>query len=153
MKKLHKSAGIREDFTDSLGRVSKLRSQLEKKFAVILEDSDVVWDYEVTKIKYTVPASDHTYTVDFTILGKDKKKVLLCEGKGILKDHQERLKYILIKEQHPELDLRFVFANPQKLCMGTKTTHAQWATKYGFKYCGINDTEQINSWLKELDNV
>jgi len=151
MKKRHNSAGIREEFIDSLGRVSKLRSQLEKKFAVVLENSGVVWDYEVTKLKYTVPSSEHTYTVDFTVLGKDKKKVILIEGKGVLKDHQERLKYILIKQQHPDLDLRFVFANPQKLCMGTKTTHEQWALKYGFKYCGINDTEQLNMWLKELE--
>lgn len=126
----------------------KRRSKLELKFEEILKDFEVEYDYEVTKIPYTIPESKHTYTVDWTLLNG-----MLIETKGYLSDHQERYKYVLLKQQHPDLDLRFVFDNPNKLCGGTKMTHAKWAEKYGFKWCGIKDVEQIHSWVKERDET
>lgn len=122
----------------------KRRSKLELKFEEILKEFNTNYDYEITKIPYTVPESKHTYTVDWTLLSG-----LLIETKGYLSDHKERYKYVLLKEQHPHLDLRFVFDNPNKLCGGTKMTHAKWAEKYGFKYCSIKDLNQIESWLNE----
>lgn len=122
----------------------KRRSKLEEKFEGILQDLGIDYEYEVTKIPYTVPESYHVYTVDWTVLnGK------LIETKGYLSDHAERRKYVLLKEQHADLDLRFVFDNPNKLCGGTKMSHAKWADKYGFKWCSIKDTEQILAWIKE----
>lgn len=122
----------------------KRRSKLEERFESILKDFDVPYEYEVTKIDYIIPESSHTYTVDWTVLnGK------LIETKGYLSDHAERRKYVLLKEQHPDLDLRFVFDNPNKLCGGTKMSHAKWAEKYGFRYCSIKDTEQIKQWITE----
>ena len=129
---------------DGTGKTIKVRSKLEIKLSEILNNTGVTWAYEVTKIPYTIPESDHQYTVDFTL-----SNGLLIEGKGYLSDHKERYKYVLIKEQYPDLDLRFVFDNPNKLVGGTKMTHAKWAEKYGFRYCSIKDTEQIESWLKE----
>ena len=126
----------------------KRRSKLELKFEEILKDFEVEYDYEVTKIPYTIPESKHTYTVDWTLLNG-----MLIETKGYLSDHQERYKYVLLKQQHPDLDLRFVFDNPNKVCGGTKMTHAKWAEKYGFKWCGIKDVEQIHSWVKERDEA
>ena len=101
----------------------KRRSKLELKFEEILKDFEVEYDYEVTKIPYTIPESKHAYTVDWTLLNG-----MLLETKGYLSDHQERYKYVLLKQQHPDLDLRFVFDNPNKLCGGTKQTHGAWAT-------------------------
>ena len=120
------------------------RSKLEQQFEAMLKEFDVQYDYEITKVPYIVPESNHTYTVDWTIL-----KGLLIETKGYLADSTERKKYVLIKEQHPELDLRFVFGDPNKKCGGMKTTHAQWADKHGFKWCSIKDTEQIRQWITE----
>lgn len=122
----------------------KRRSKLEMKFEEILISNQVEYDYEVTVIPYIVPESKHKYTVDWTF-----GNGVLCETKGYLSDHQERHKYVLLKQQHPTLDLRFVFDNPNKLCGGTKYTHAKWADKYGFKWCSIKDTEQIQSWINE----
>lgn len=122
----------------------KLRSKLEKTFEDILKEYEVEYGYEVTKIPYKIPESDHKYIVDWTLLNG-----LYIETKGWLKDHQERQKYLLLKAQHPSLDLRFVFANPQKLCGGTKMTHQQWAEKNGFRWCSIYDKEQVQSWIKE----
>ena len=126
---------------DGHGKTINVRSKLEIKLSEILNQTKVPWKYEITTIPYTVPESNHKYTVDFTI-GE-----LLIEGKGYLSDHQERHKYVLLKQQYPDLDLRFVFDNPNKLCGGTKYTHAKWADKYGFKWCGIKDVDQIQQWI------
>ena len=122
----------------------KRRSKLELKFEEIIKSFEVEYDYEVTKIPYTVPESNHNYTVDWTFING-----LLVETKGYLSDHKERYKYVLLKQQHPDLDLRFVFDNPNKLCGGTKMTHAKWAEKCGFKYCSIKDVDQIQQWIKD----
>ena len=125
----------------------KRRSRLELRFEDILREYGVDYGYEITKIPDTVPESKHTYTVDWTILNG-----VLLETKGYLSDHRERNKYVLLKMQHPDLDLRFVFDNPNKLCGGTKMTHAKWAEKYGFKYCSIKDVEQIKQWILETND-
>ena len=57
----------------------KRRSKLEIKFEEILKDFEVEYDYEVTKIPYTIPESKHTYTVDWTLLNG-----MLLETKGYL---------------------------------------------------------------------
>jgi hypothetical protein len=41
----------------------------------------------------------------------------------------------LIREQHPELDIRFVFSNQNaKLYKNSPTSYAQWCEKHGFLY-------------------
>lgn len=119
------------------------RSKLEDKFENLLQELDVSYEYEHTKIPYTIPESHHTYIVDWTTLNG-----IHLETKGYLSDYAERRKYILLKQQHPTMDLRFIFDNPNKLCGGTKQTHAAWAEKAGFKWCGIKDTDTIKEWLK-----
>lgn len=134
-----------EKIYDKDGNLVKRRSRLEQQFERLLQEYQVEYQYEVTKIPYTIPESQHKYIVDWSILNG-----VLVETKGRLADYAERKKYELLKQQYPELDLRFVFAEPNKLVGGTKTiTHGAWATKQGFKWCGIKDTEQIRSWVKE----
>lgn len=122
----------------------KRRSKLELKFEDILIANNAEYGYEVTVIPYIVPESNHKYTVDWSLLNGP-----LIETKGYLSDHQERTKYVLLKQQYPELDLRFVFDNPNKLCGGTKYSHAKWADKYGIRWCSIKDVEQIQQWINE----
>ena len=129
---------------DNFGQDVVVRSKLEIKLGEMLTDYDVNWLYETSKIKYIIPASNHMYTADFTL-----PNGILLEGKGVLADYQERTKYVLLKQQNPEIDLRFVFDDPNKKCGGMKMTHSEWAIKHGFKYCGIRDIEQIRSWAKE----
>lgn len=124
----------------------KRRSKLELRFEEILKDNQAEYEYEVTVFPYKIPESDHKYTVDWTL-----RKGLLLETKGYLSDYQERHKYVLLKEQHPDMDLRFVFDNPNKLCGGTKMTHGKWAEKYGFPWCGIKDIEVIKQWIEEAN--
>jgi hypothetical protein len=109
-----------------------------------LNETNIPWQYESEKISYTVPESKHTYNPDFVL-----SNGVYLEGKGILIDHQERTKYILLKQQHPNLDLRFIFGNPEKKCGGMKLTHGDWAIKNGFQYCSVKDVETIKLWINE----
>lgn len=135
---------IKHEVVDGFGKKIKVRSKLETKIADVLNLTDQFWSYEDTKVDYIVPESSHTYLVDFTL-----SNGILLEGKGYLSDYRERNKYVLLKQQHPEIDLRFVFDNPNKLCGGMKSTHAEWAEKYNFPYCSIKDVETIKEWVNE----
>ena len=123
---------------------TKRRSKLEENFEYLLNDLEVKYKYEDTKLTYIVPESKHTYLIDWSLPNN-----IYVETKGYLSDHKERSKYILIKEQYPNLDLRFVFMDCNKLCGGAKYSHGTWATKNGFKYCSIKDYEIIKEWLNE----
>jgi len=120
----------------------KRRSKLELKFEEILKESKCDYTYETKILPYTVPESAHKYNVDFSL-----SNGIQVEVKGWLSDHQERQKYVLVKQQHPEVDLRFVFDNINKLCGGTKYSHKTWCEKNGFQYCSVNDVETIQSWI------
>ena len=85
----------------------KFRSGLEVRVAEQLEELGVDYDYEPYSIKYERPAQISKYTPDFLIIING----LLVETKGRFTS-QERKKFKLFKEQHPEIDLRFGFSNP-----------------------------------------
>jgi hypothetical protein len=54
---------------------------------------------------------------------------------------------LLIKDQHPTTDIRFVFQNSKnKIRKGSKTTYADWCKKNGFQY---SDKTIPMSWLNE----
>lgn len=89
------------------------------------------------KVSYVV---ERTYEPDFKIPHKDG--VYLIEFKGYFRDGPEASKYVWINRALPEdHELLFVFDRPQKPIHfrakrtdGTKQTHAEWATKNGFRY-------------------
>lgn len=83
----------------------------------------------------------HTYTPDFVL-----PNGIIIEAKGLF-EREDRQKHLLIKEQYPNLDIRFVFQNPKlKLYKGSKTTYGDWADKNGFLW----STRQIpDNWLRE----
>ena len=105
------------------------RSGLEKAIAEHLSKHKVRFKYEKVKVKYTKPITNHTYTPDFTL-----RNGVIIEAKGLFSS-ADRKKHLLVKEQHPDLDIRFVFSNSQKkLYKGSKTTYADWCVKHGFLY-------------------
>lgn len=98
------------------------RSGLEDRVVNQLDSLNTDYDYEKHKILYQVPASEHKYTPDFTI--KTANGIIFVETKGIW-DYTDRYKHLLIRQQHPELDIRFVFSNSRaKIRKGSKTTYA-----------------------------
>lgn len=47
----------------------------------------------------------------------------------------DRKKHLLIKAQYPQLDIRFVFQNPNNtIRKGSKTTYADWCKKHDYQY-------------------
>lgn len=116
------------------------RSGLEKRIADELTTQGIPFSYEELQIKYEKPARTSTYTPDFVI----GSLIIESKGRFMVADRQ---KHILIKQQHPELDIRFVFSNPkQRISKTSKTTYAMWCEKHGFRF----SKETIpHSWLVE----
>jgi hypothetical protein len=117
------------------------RSGLEEQIATELRNSSVLYEFEKTKLKYVKPQKAHTYTPDFYL----PKQNIYIETKGLFTT-QDRQKMRLVKEQHPELDIRFVFSNSRsRITKKSKTTYAMWCEKYGFKYA---DKHIPKEWLQ-----
>lgn len=99
--------------------------------------------YEELKVEWK-DLRYRTYTPDFVL-----DNGIIIETKGIF-DNEDRRKHIAVREQHPELDIRFVFSNANaKLYKGAKTTYADWCDKQGFQYAHRVIPED---WLKEEGN-
>ena len=118
------------------------RSGLECSVGAQLNAAKVRWEYESERIPYTPKVK--TYTPDFILKGKGVKFYVETKGRFLGSD---RSKHLLLKEQHPQLDIRFVFTNPnQKLYKGAKTTYGEWCKKYGFIFSKGSIPE---SWIRE----
>lgn len=117
------------------------KSKFETSFAALLKSLKIPFVYEALKLKYKVPVKNRTYTPDFQIGNT------YIETKGYF-DAEDRAKLLLVKEQHPELDIRLVFMNANtKIHKKSTTTYGDWATKHGFKWSHKTLPEE---WIKEL---
>jgi hypothetical protein len=106
------------------------RSGLEEVIAEELTKNSVDYTYEETKLSYIKPQKTHTYTPDFYL----PKQKIFIETKGMFTT-ADRQKMRLIKEQYPELDIRFVFSNARsRISKKSQTTYGMWCEKYGFLY-------------------
>jgi len=121
------------------------RSGLEESVAADLFDRDVSFQYEQNKLQYTVPERQATYTPDFYITNRNGKEIIIeTKGRFVTADRQ---KMLFVKGQHPHLDIRFVFSNPNtKISKKSKTTYGMWAKRHGFPYAGRVVPEE---WLNE----
>ena len=105
------------------------RSGLEEDLDATLKVIGIDGQYEQHKISYIQPETKHTYTPDFRL---PNGIYIETKGRFVMDD---RKKHLLIRQQHPELDIRFIFQNSKnKIRKGSKTTYADWCVKYGFKY-------------------
>lgn len=140
--------GLRKTLGTSKSKVGYLkgfRSGLEESIAADLNNNGRSFEYENWKIPYTKPPKPSTYTPDFTL-----PNGIIIESKGIF-NTADRQKHRLIKEQHPDLDIRFVFNRSQaKINKGSKTSYANWCDKHGFKYA---DKSIPEDWLEEEINT
>lgn len=104
------------------------RSGLEGQIAAFLKPIQKELRYEKLKIEWE-DLSYRVYTPDFQL-----DNGIIIETKGMF-DNADRRKHIAIKEQHPELDIRFVFSNAKaKLYKGAKSSYCDWCDKHGFKW-------------------
>ena len=119
-------------------RTSEYRSGFEAKTAQYLKRLGVEFEYESLRIEYMKQA---TYTPDFIL-----PNGIVIETKGLW-TAEDRTKHLLIREQHPELDVRLCFQNARnKIRKGSKTTYAMWCEKKGIKHC---DKTIPKSWLSQ----
>ena len=116
-----------------------IRSRFEFEFAQYLAKNKIKYEYEKDKFRYIVPIK--SYTPDFYL----KDYGFYLELKGNL-DVTDRVKHLLVKEQNPSLDVRFIFPNSKKkIYKGSKTTYATWCDRHGFLYA---DNRIPSIWLK-----
>jgi hypothetical protein len=128
--------------SNQVGLVHGFRSGLEEQIADELKGLRVQYEFEETKLKYVKPQKTHTYTPDFYLT----KQKIYIETKGLFTS-ADRQKMKLIKEQHPDKDIRFIFSNSKtRISKKSKTTYSMWAEKYGFKWA---DKHMPKEWLNE----
>ncbi|QIG74614.1 endonuclease I [Rhizobium phage RHph_I20] len=122
-------------------RPDGFRSGLEATTASFLNGAGVPFEYETRKVYYLVPRRRASYTPDFVL-----PNGIILETKGIF-DAEDRQKHLLIKDQHPDLDIRFVFSRSastltkvmkivdgQKIRRENPTTYASWCQTHGFMF-------------------
>ena len=115
------------------------KSGLEENISKQIEGKGIEVQYESEKVAYVIPASEHTYNPDFKLPNGIRVET---KGRFVLAD---RKKHLLVKEQNPNLDIRFVFSNSKnKINKKSKTTYADWCEKNGFKYA---DKEIPEEWF------
>ena len=120
------------------------RSGLEDKLSKQIKTAGLEVHYETDKIKYQVPPRQAKYTPDFR-LPKDGG-FFYVEAKGIW-DVKDRQKHLLIQEQYPEIDIRFVFSNSNnKLYKGSKSTYASFCDKHRLPWAHKTIPDE---WLTE----
>lgn len=117
------------------GLEEKVASELAAKgIAVLYEDPESV-------IRYVKPEEPSRYTPDFVL-----PNGIIVETKGRFVS-ADRKKHKLIRAQHPDKDIRFVFSNSsQRISKTSSTTYAMWCEQYGFKF---SDKSIPEAWLKE----
>ena len=121
------------------------RSGLEDNVNDRLKEQNKSFSYESEKISYIQPQTKHNYTPDFVLNKIDGNKMYIeTKGRWVKTD---RLKFDLIFQQYPNIDIRFVFQNPNaKLYKGSKTTYAQYCDKKGWYWAKKEIPEE---WLNE----
>ena len=114
----------------------KYRSGFEQTLANQLSRSGVAFEYETIKLEYRKVA---TYTPDFIL-----PNGIIIEAKGLW-TVEDRTKHLLVREQHPHLDIRLVFMNAfNKIRKGSNTTYARWCEKKNILYANNQIPKQ---WL------
>ena len=117
---------------------SKYRSGFEQTLANQLKRSGVAFEYETVKLEYQKIA---TYTPDFIL-----PNGIIIEAKGVW-TVEDRTKHLLVREQHPHLDIRLVFMNAfNKIRKGSDTTYARWCEKKNIIYAHKTIPK---SWLSQ----
>jgi hypothetical protein len=129
-----------------------LRSGLERQKHDQLVEAGIGFEYEPEKIEYrkrvvkgickcgnTDVHQRRVYIPDFVLANG-----IRLEVKGRLTS-QDRSKLLLVKEQHPELDLRIVFGANNKIHKDKQKRYMEWAATNGIRAA----VKQVpESWLK-----
>lgn len=130
-----KQVGLRHGF----------RSGLEEQIADALRTLGITYLYEGLVVPFVQPEKPRTYTTDFLL---PNGIILESKGRFVTADRQ---KHQWVKDQHPDLDLRFIFSNSRsRISKQSATTYAKWCDSKGFLFA---DREVPKAWLNEPPNT
>jgi hypothetical protein len=136
---------LKQHWTSKIKFTNGYRSGLEAEVAKQLEVQGVTFEYETKRIPYL---SQSKYIPDFIL-----PNGIIIEAKGRL-TQEDRSKMRKVKEQHPDLDIRFIFTRSSaRLSKTSKTTYAEWCHKYGFPFADkVVPLEWITNESKREDS-
>lgn len=141
------SPRLRRAYADRRGVREGYRSGLELDIATYLDSIGCQYEYEPAdgKVRYTVPETSKLYLPDFVL-----PNGIILESKGQFSS-KDRSKHLLIKASQPELDIRFVFNNPNtKIGKKSSTTYGMWCERHGFLYAKYTKAQPVpQEWLDE----
>lgn len=117
------------------------RSDLERAVALQITGMGGSFEYEKTRMTFVHPQRKSHYTPDFRL-----PNGIFIETKGRFLT-ADRKKHLLIKDQYPHVDIRFVFSrSATTISKQSKTTYAKWCEDHGFQYA---DKVIPREWLLE----
>lgn len=120
------------------------RSGLEETLGAQLKALGVSFEFEAFSVPFTQPSKPRKYTPDFSL-----PNGIVIESKGRFLT-SDRHKHLMVQQQHPDLDIRFIFSNPNtRISKQSSTTYAAWCTSKGFKFAKGLIPE---AWLREPRN-
>lgn len=132
---------LRTSDPQARGEIEGYRSGLEEKIAEQLRRAGQPVVYEQHVLKFTQPQKPRTYRPDFIL---QNGVIIESKGRFVTADRQ---KHLFIQADHPALDVRFVFSNPNaRIGKTSRTTYAMWCEKYGFQYAAKWVPEE---WINE----
>ena len=108
------------------------RSGLEETVSRQIADAGLPVSYETDRIEYVWPERTSKYTPDFKLPKVGGFFFVETKGRWTVED---RNKHLLIRQQHPDIDIRFVFSNQNApLYKGSPNRYCDWCDKHGFVY-------------------
>lgn len=121
------------------------RSAFEVSLSKQLNEAGVPFKFEPDTLPYIRNGKVHGYTPDFRVADG-----IYLEGKGYFHGGtKDRHKLILVKDQHPELDLRIIFQTEGRaVSKDTTLTYGDWADLNGFTWAGGGKIP--DEWLQEF---
>lgn len=129
--------------SQQLGIVHGYRSGLEANVQSQLRGLGLPVIYEEFFIPWRLE-QNCKYTPDFVL---PNGIIVETKGRFVTKDRQ---KHLYIKQQFPELDIRFVFSrSASRISKTSKTTYAKWSKTKGFLYA---DAVIPQKWIDEPIN-
>ena len=109
----------------------KFKSKLEERVADLLTNLGISYEYESTKVPYTI---QHNYHPDFVLPNH-----VYLETKGYW-DPNDRRKVLAVKRDNPDIDLRMVFQAPYNtISKKSKTTYAQWCERHDIPWSSFHN--------------
>ena len=101
---------------------NKYRSKFEASVGHQLEELKREFEYETESIRFIQPSVQRLYKPDFIIKTRSGKTIYI-EAKGLW-TYEDRYKHLLIKQQHPDIDIRFVFQRAStRVSKGSRLTY------------------------------